>query len=777
MPDDKISRTLTMTHWGAYEVASDGARVLSIEPWAADPDPSPIGRNMVAVDAPGRVRRPAVRQGWLEHGPGRADRHGGGRGAEPFVEVDWATALDLVAGELGRVYAAHGPGGIYGGSYGWSSAGRFHHAQSQVHRFLNAAGGYVRSVDNYSHAAANVIVPHVVGHSYDWVQRNSTSLPVIAKHTDLLVTFGGIPLKNAQISHSGIGRHELKGHLAAAVARGMEIVNISPLRDDIAAELGGTWLPVRPNADTAVMLALMHTLVAGELVDRAFLERYCTGYDRLAAYLLGRSDGVAKDADWAAGLSGIDADTIRHLARRLVACRSMVTVSWSLQRADHGEQPYWAVIALAALVGQIGELGGGFGMGYGAVGSVGNGLRGGKPPTLPQLRRPHRDFIPVARIADALLDPGGSYPYDGETRTYPDLRLVYWAGGNPFHHHQDLNRLVAAWQRPETVVVHEPFWTATARHADIVLPSTTPLEREDIGGAATDDTLVAMRQAIAPIGEARDDYAIFAALSERLGTAEVFTEGRDTRQWLRHLYEAARDGANDMPDFDSFWRDGVYVRRDPEPGLSWRVLMGEFRADPRRWKLPTPSGRIELYSETIAGFALDDCPPHPAWLAPREWLGAPEAARFPLHLVSNQPADKLHSQWDHGPECARHKIQGRATVTVNPATAARHGLSPGGVVRVHNDRGACLAGLAVSDAVMPDVAVLPTGAWYDPVEPGGLCAHGNPNVLTYDAGTSGLAQGPSAHSCLVAIEPWSGPLPPVRAHQPPAFIPPSAGGQ
>ena len=91
-------------------------------------------------------------------------------------------------------------------------------------------------------------------------------------------------------------------------------------------------------------------------------------------------------------------------------------------------------------------------------------------PTLPQGRNGVADFIPVARIADMLLNPGGTYRYNGETRTYPDIRLVYWAGGNPFHHHQDLNRLRKAFARLDTLVVHELAWTATARHADIVLP-------------------------------------------------------------------------------------------------------------------------------------------------------------------------------------------------------------------------------------------------------------------------------------------------------------------
>src|SRR5258707_7432369 len=218
----------------------------------------------------------------------------------------------------------------------------------------------------------------------------------------------------------------------------------------------------------------------------------------------------------------------------MAAARSLITVTWSLQRAQHGEQPVWAAVTLAAMLGQIGLPGGGFGYGYGSMGDVGGYAPIVRLPTLQQGRNPVRSFIPVARIADMLLNPGASYDYNGDRLWYPDIRLVYWAGGNPFHHHQDLGRLRTAFGRPDTIVVHEPHWTATARHADIVLPVTTSLEREDMGSGRRDTHLIAMHRAVPPVGEARDDHAILAALAERLGFAEGFTEGRDPRQWLEH---------------------------------------------------------------------------------------------------------------------------------------------------------------------------------------------------------------------------------------------------
>src|SRR6266702_7830409 len=124
--------TVHLTHWGAFEAVSDGERLTEVRPWRGDPEPVPlIGNVASAQHHPARITGPHVRKGWLDHGPGAP-----GRGDEPFVPVPWDTALGLLAGELRRVYRDHGAQAVYGGSYGWASAGRFHHAQSQVHRFL-----------------------------------------------------------------------------------------------------------------------------------------------------------------------------------------------------------------------------------------------------------------------------------------------------------------------------------------------------------------------------------------------------------------------------------------------------------------------------------------------------------------------------------------------------------------------------------------------------------------------------------------------------------------
>jgi biotin/methionine sulfoxide reductase len=710
-----------------------------------------------------------IRRGWLKYGV-QSDR--AGRGVEPFVAVPWDEALDLLAAELTRVRTVYGNEAIYASS-GWASAGVFHNAPAQLYRFLNNFGGFVRQVTNYSFGAASVIVPHVVG-TMEPVGGAVTTWPTIAHHTRLMVLFGGIPAKNMQVNSGGIGRHEAGDWLRRIREAGVGFVNISPLRDDVAETLAADWLPLRPNTDAAMMMGLAHTLIAEGLYDRTFLDTYTVGFEPLRAYLMGEADGRPKDAAWASDITQIPAETIRTLARRMAAVRTMIGVSWSVQRADHGEQPYWMAIALAAMLGQIGLPGGGFGFGYGATGGIGNPQARLPMPHLGTGTNPVKAYIPTARFSDMLLNPGAPYDFNGQRLTYPDIHLVYWCGGNPFHKIQDLNRLLRAWQKPDTIVIHEPWWTSAARRADVVLPCTTTLERNDIGAAGRDRFFYAMQQAIAPVGEARSDYEIYSALADRLGFMPHFTEGRTEMEWLRHLYETAgRQAAQrglEMPSFETFWDVGHLEFPVPEDPP---VLFAAFREDPQAHPLRTPSGRIELFSETIAAFGYDDCPGHPAWLEPAEWLGSEQARVYPLHLLSNQPRSRLHSQLDCGDVSRGTKVGQREPAWLHPDDAAARGISAGDVVRIYNARGACLAGAVLTDALRRGVVQLSTGAWFDPLDPaeiGSLDKHGNPNVLTLDKGTSKLAQSPTAQTTLVEVERFDGEPPPITVFEPPIVV-------
>jgi len=334
-----MNRKLVPHHsnWGAFNAVVEDGKVVGAVPFELDPDPSPLIDGIAdAVHSPTRIPCPMVRAGWLKDGR----TSGQGRGREPFVRVTWERAIDLVAGELARVRREYGPSGIMGGSQGWSSAGHFYEARGQLRRFLAASGGFVDQTSNYSFGTALTFLPHILG-SAQAVTGPLTSWSSIALNTRLFVMFGGANPKNTQVAKGGCAWHGTSGAFAALARAGVRVINVSPIRDDGPDAIGPEWIAIRPNTDTAMMLALAHTLLTERRHDEAFLTRYCNGFPRVLPYLTGAADSQPKDTAWAAAITGVPAETIRKLARQMAATRTMLTASWSLQRADHGEQPYW----------------------------------------------------------------------------------------------------------------------------------------------------------------------------------------------------------------------------------------------------------------------------------------------------------------------------------------------------------------------------------------------------------------------------------------------------
>ncbi|RNM12221.1 molybdopterin-dependent oxidoreductase [Nocardioides pocheonensis] len=746
------------SHWGPFEGRWLGEQ-LDIRPTCSVGETPPLMGNLVDTARHAtRVTQPMIRSGWLEAGPGPSIR-----GRDPFIPVSWDEAVRLVGDEIRRVIELHGNESIYGGSYGWSSAGRFHHAQSHVHRFLNVAGGYVASKGTYSTGAAEVFLPHVVD-AVDTVTSLWHDWEAIITGSDLILAFGGIPLKNMLVAPGGVADHCGHENLRRYSANGGTVVSVSPVRDDVPTDLPCEWIPMRAFGDTALLLALSYVLINEGLHDERFLDRYTVGFPRFADYVLGKTDGIPKTPSWAEGICGVAASDVVLLARRAASSRTLVNTTYSLQRSQFGEQPLWAALSFAALLGQVGLPGRGFSYGLGSMGSHGKLPMAFPIPALPQGKNRVATFIPVARVADMLLRPGQDYDFDGHVLTYPDIHLVYWAGGNPFHHHQDLFRLREAFARPDTVVVHEQYWTATARHADVVLPVTLSMERSDLGAGRQDTRLIAMHQLVPPLAGTRDDFDIFADLAAHLGVREEYTEGRSSHQWLDVMVAQVQQSMSSVglnpPDRDEFWRvGGLDIPTRPRG----ETPIEAFRRNPDRHPLPTPSGRIELFSEVIASFGYDDCPGHATWLEPSERVTVSEQQQGFLQLVANNPATRLHSQLDPGRTSRHSKVSGREPLRIAARDAAVRGIADGDLVRVWNDRGQLLAGAVVTNDVVDGAVQLSTGAWFEPADLDGrpTCIHGNPNSVTLDAGTSRLSQGCSGQLARVRVEKFLGEAPDV----------------
>ena len=766
-------KKLTSAHWGSYYSEVKDNKLIALHPYEKDPNPSKISEGMIdAIDDNLRIRKPYVRKGWYEgylkeksqNSKQAHQRKRHIRGKDEFVELSWEEIIEITSNELSRIKNNYSNNAFFAGSYGWGSAGRFHHPQSQLHRFFNCYGGYTKSVNTYSYAASETIIPHVIGMSYRKFLNSHTDWDNICENTELILMFGGLPLKNSQVTSGGVGKHTTKEYLKKCANNKVKFYNISPMFMEADKIVNAEWIKIRPGTDTAFMIAIAYVLETKNLLDQTFLEKYCHGYINFRNYLLGKTDGIIKNPKWAENITGINETLFFELANIITQKRTLITGSWSLQRQQYGEQPHWMIVVLASMIGQIGMPGGGFGLGYSAENGIGNPVIDFKWPALNQFKNNINEFIPVARYSDMLLYPGKEYNYNGLNYSYPNIKLVYWAGGNPFHHQMDLSKLTKASSKPDTIVVNEIWWNSLAKHSDIILPTTTSLERNDIGIRHWDQTISPMHKAIEPIGDSKTDYEIFSLLSEKLDFKNKFTENKNESEWLKFLWnQAEKDALNanfNLPTFDEFWNGSFLEVLQP---IKHQILMDDFIKNPVYNPLKTPSKKIEIFSETIDKFGYSNCIGHPSWLEPDEWLGSNLVKKFPLQLISGQPENRLHSQLDNGKESKSKKIKSREALKINPEDASKRKLKNNDIVKVFNERGSCLAGIIISEEVMPGIIFLPTGAWYDPEKTSDFCIHGNPNVLTKDQGCSSLSQGPSAHSTLVEIIKWKDKLPRIKA--------------
>lgn len=780
----------TGSHWGAFKALVKGGKVAEIKPFEHDEYPTDmINGVMGVIYNPSRIRYPMARLDWLKN---RENSDRTQRGDNRFVRLTWDEALDLFYEELERVQEEHGPSGLYAGATGWRQTGQVHSCGNHMERAIGLHGNSISKIGDYSTGAAQGILPYVLGSTEVYSQ--GTSWPVILDNSKTIVLWANDLNKNLQVgwnceTHQSYAYLE---QLKEKVADGsIRVISVDPVRSKTQNYLDCEQIYVNPMTDVAMMLGMAHTLYTENLYDKTFIETYALGFDSFREYLMGESeDMVEKTPAWASEICGVDEEQIREFARLLASDRTQIIFGWAIQRQQHGEQPYWMGAVLATMLGQIGLPGGGIsyahhysGIGVPATGANAPGafprnIDAGKSP-----KHTSTDYkntsstIPVARWIDCLLEPGGKVQYNGTEVTYPDIRMCVFSGCNPWHHHQDRNRMKKAFRKLETVVTIDFTWNATCRFSDLVLPACTQFERNDIDiyGGYSSKGLIAMHKLVDPLFHSRTDFEIFTELCRRFDRHDEYRRNMDERQWLEQLYnECRRDNSNNaemsankggfaMPEFEKFWEDG-YV--DFGKGKSW-VRHADFRQDPELNALGTPSGFIEISSRKIGRYGYDDCKAFPTWIEKTERShGGPGSDKFPLWLQSAHPDQRLHSQMCESEEYrATYTVQGREPVYISPQDAKARGIADGDLVRVFNDRGQLLAGARVSENYPTGVIRIHEGAWYGPQDAsiGALDTYGDPNTLTIDVGTSKLSQSTSANTCLAEIEKFNGEAPAVTA--------------
>jgi anaerobic dimethyl sulfoxide reductase subunit A len=661
------------------------------------------------VNHPGRLKHPL--------------RRTGPRGTGQFERISWDAALDEVARQMLRVRDAYGPAAILDCSRTGSLSTL--HGRGVSQRFLHMFGGCTELWSNLSAEAEMFAVKQTYGAKAEY--KSAGREPIDYVNSRLIVMWGWSPGDGT----FGTGTMQ---YLKRAKEHGVRIVCVDPRLTRTSHQLADEHVFIRPSTDAAALIAMAYVIASRDLHDQAYLDRYVLGFDEAhlppgapagasyRAYLLGEADGVRKTPAWAEKITGVPAATLERLAVEFATSKpAAMHCGYAPGRTIHGEQFHRAAYALAAMTGNVGISGGNAGTSNGATGRCGIRL-------LPTGLNPTGARVASSRLAD-LLDRGrsGGYP--------ADIKMIYSVAGDLFNQVPNVNRIVAAAQRLEFMVVHDHFLTPTARYADIVLPATTFWERNDVHTpwAGAGHYAIFMKQAIEPIGECRNDLDICSELARRLGI--VGYNDKTEEQWLRELTSGVID------DFDRFRERGLARLPAPDDAVAFAR---EIR-DPEAHPFSTPSGKIEIYSMTIAAkpdpYGLGAIPPIPTW------IDDGIDSRYPLRMVTPKSRARTHSIHDNQPILSRADVD---DVWINTGDAAARAIINGQLVRIFNGRGETRLPAKVTDRIAPGVVSIKEGAWFTP-DGSGADTRGCANVLTADrASPAGAAP---FNSCFVDIAP------------------------
>ncbi|MUU90363.1 molybdopterin guanine dinucleotide-containing S/N-oxide reductase [Helicobacter pylori] len=745
---EKVKSIPHATHFGPFIAKVQNGVIKDIVPQKSDYNPTMMLKAMAdRVYSDSRVKYPCVRKSFLEN----KKNHKELRGREEFVRVSWDVALDLAAKKLKEIPKEN----IFNASYGgWGHAGSLHRCNNLAWRFFNTTlGGAIGTDGEYSNGAAARINPMIVGDMEVYSQQ--TTHEEMIKNCKVYVMWGADLFKCNRIDYF-VPNHVNDSYYPKYKRAGIKFISIDPIYTETAQAFSAEWIPIRPNTDVALMLGMMHYLYTSNQYDKEFIAKYTDGFDKFLPYLLGESDKAPKTLEWASQITGVSAEKIKELADLFVSKRTFLAGNWAMQRAQHGEQPDWALIVLASMIGQVGLSGGGFGfsMHYGGNAQAGSGAR--IVPMISQGNNSVKSAIPASRVSEAILNPDKEIDFMGKKLKLPKIKMIYNCGANLLGHEADTNELIRALRTLDCVIVHEPWWTPTAKFADIIFASTSTMERDDItfGGSYSKNVVYAMRKVVEPVYESKDDYEIFRQLALRVGgneTEQRFTESKSYMEWIKGLYEKS-DGPT-LKSFDQFWRDGFVEFEIPENARKF-VRHAKFRQDPINNKLDTESGKIQIFSQKCADFKLADFKGHPTWFEPAEWLGSKMAETYPFHLISPHPKYRVNSQLDNTWVRNVYKIQGREPVMINELDANKLGIRHGEIVEVFNARGRLLAGAFVTKNIRQGVLSIQEGAWYDPEDVNTRnprCNAGSVNTLTSSHPTSSVTQAISVNTALVNI--------------------------
>ena len=681
----------------------------------------------------------------------------GQRGEGKFKRISWDEALDTIATKLDQVIKIYGNEAVFR-IYGTGNLGGVVSSRDQIDRLMNLLGGQLNYHNNYSNAQIETGVEYTYG-----TRKCGNYLTDIA-NSQLVVFFGNNP---AETRMSGGG--SIRDLVISKQESQARIIVIDPRHTDTAAGFADEWIPIRPGTDAALVCGLAHVLITENLVDLEFLNRFCIGYDQATMpaeippgnsykdYILGRgSDGTVKTPQWASQITGIPRERIHQLALEIGNSKpAYIAQGWGPQRHANGEQTARAICMLPILTGNVGIQGGNTGDREGAYGISFPGISVGKNPVETSIPC----FLWTQAINDHQNFTDKSHGLKGRPCLKTPIKFLWsFASNTLVNQHSDIgntHRILVDENFCEMIVLIDNVMTASARYADIVLPGTSTFEESDLayqGYAVEMGALIMRQQAIEPLGECRTIYDICLGLAQRMGIEPEFTKGRSHDQWVEYMYHQCRKLKPDLPEsFQQAVDTGIFKWR---PEGSSQSGLQPFRTNPQKYPLKTPSGKIEIFSQSLWDLSLTwELPDgdvisalpefHTTWGMP----SAKESSKYPLQLVGHHYKQRTHSSYGNNPWLQESAPQ---SLWINPMDAASRGIKHGDRVKVYNQYGQTQVPAKVTPRMMPGVLSLPQGAWYTP-DKNGLDQNGCVNVLTRQR-PSPLAKANPQHTNLVQVE-------------------------
>jgi anaerobic dimethyl sulfoxide reductase subunit A len=495
------------------------------------------------------------------------------------------------------------------------------------------------------------------------------------------------------------------------------------------------------------MLSMAYLMIKEGIYDRSFLDTYTEGFEPFKDYVMGQEDGIEKTPQWAQNITGVPSQVIENLAEAYATTKPAALIpGCAAGRTAYGEQYHRAAQTLSAMTGNVGVHGGwagkalspmlpfgGFDFKIGGLPqSGGNPVDKDVPPRKDALPTGHPDAVRQSRIHFTEVPDAITKGKPGVTE---GIRMVVVMNTNPVNQYGGTNRMVKALKELEFMVVAEQVMSATAKYADILLPTCTYMERNDLTSGGATPFYGYMKKVIEPLYESKSQLQIVTELAGKLGVS-VYGE-KTEEEWLKEMLKGSY-----VPDYDELRKKSTYRVPLPEPQVAFKKQIEDLENNP----FPTPSGKIEIYCRRLADMDNPDIPPIPKYIETWESRNDPLVKKYPLQLITSHFKRRTHSQFENVPWLRELLPQ---ALVMNSQDGKARGISDGDDVRVFNDRGEVIIPAITTERIMPGIVDLPQGAWYNPDENGadrGGCA----NVLTRGACSPG---GATVHNTgLVQVE-------------------------